>query len=125
MSADLPLTRVMLLVPSVIAKYRRAVSNNEESSQYFDLISQAVDDDLQQKWEKEISAAEHGRLDRPELMDIMGNQLKNGMCEAIISFPACNKLASRHTGFHQGKTVRGCGSRNNQPNGVAIDRLEN
>ncbi len=86
MSADLPLTRVMPLVPSVIAKYRRAVSNNEESSQYFDLISQAVDDDLQQKWEKEISAAENGRLDRPELMDIMGNQLKNGMCEAIISF---------------------------------------
>jgi len=60
MSADLPLTRVMPLVPSVIAKYRRAMTNNEESSQYFDLISHAVDDNLRQKWETEISAAERG-----------------------------------------------------------------
>jgi len=62
MSADLPLTRVMPLVPSVIAKYRRAVSNDEESSQYFDLISQAVDDDLQQKWEGNISGRERPAL---------------------------------------------------------------
>ena len=82
----MPLTRVMPLVPSVIAKYWHAMTNNEESSQYFDLISQVVDDNLRLKWEAEISAAELGRLHRPERMDIMGNKLKNGMCQASIRF---------------------------------------
>ena len=87
LSADLLLTReVMVLVPSVITKYCRAMTNNEDSSQYFDLISQAVDDTLREKWEKEITTAESGRIHRPELMDIMGNQLKNGMSIDIISF---------------------------------------
>ena len=72
-------------VPAVIAKYRRAVTNNEESIQYFELLSQAVDEELRERWESAISAAERGRIEKPELMDIMGNQLKNGTCLVDIA----------------------------------------
>lgn len=65
-------------MPSVIGKYRRAVINDRESTEYFELLSSSVDDELRQQWEVAIARAESGRIQHPELMDIMGNQLKTG-----------------------------------------------
>jgi hypothetical protein len=65
-------------VPSVIGKYRRAVVNQKESTDYFDVISNAVDEELLVKWEAEIKKAESGRVNKPEMMDIMANKLKTG-----------------------------------------------
>ena len=69
----------MMPVPAVIAKYRRAVLHDRESAEYFDLLSQSVDEELQSQWENAITAAEVGRIANPQLMDIMGNQLKHGI----------------------------------------------
>jgi len=69
----------MMPVTMVITKYHRAVFNDRESKEYFDLLSQSVDEELQSQWENAITAAEVGRIAKPQLMDIMGNRLKHGI----------------------------------------------
>lgn len=68
----------------MIGKYRHVVINNEESIEYFDELSRIVDEDLRTQWESDILAAEAGRIEKPGMMDMMANQLKNCTCMVNI-----------------------------------------
>jgi len=53
------------------------VISSKDSNEYLEDLSNAVDEPLRDEWEAEILQAEQARINKPQRMDILGNQLKN------------------------------------------------
>jgi len=62
----------------IIKKYKRALENEKESRTYFEDLSDVPTTAQMTAWAAEISKAEAARINKPEVMDVMGPKIKKG-----------------------------------------------